>query len=69
MFRRMIMWTSEELGLIGARQYIQRHTAENKNLQFVMESDMGTFVPEGLEFTGNELVECILQRIMLSVSP
>ncbi|KMQ89450.1 plasma glutamate carboxypeptidase-like protein [Lasius niger] len=66
---RMIMWTSEELGLIGARQYIQRHTAENENLQFVMESDMGTFVPEGLEFTGNELVECILQRIMLSVSP
>ncbi|CAL1680136.1 unnamed protein product [Lasius platythorax] len=66
---RMIMWTSEELGLIGARQYIQRHTAENENLQFVMESDMGTFVPEGLEFTGNELVECILQRIMLLLAP
>lgn len=66
---RMIMWTSEELGLIGARQYIQRHAAENNNLQFVMESDLGTFIPEGLEFTGNELVECILKRIMLLLAP
>lgn len=66
---RMIMWTSEELGIIGARQYIQTHAAQNENLQFVMESDMGTFVPEGLEFTGNELVECILHRIMLLLAP
>lgn len=65
----MIMWTCEELGIIGARQYIQRHTAQNENLQFVMESDMGTFFPKGLEFTGNNLVKCILQRIMQSVSP
>jgi len=63
----MIMWTSEELGIIGANHYIQNHTLENKNLQFVLESDMGTFVPQGLKFSGNKLVECILQRIMLSV--
>lgn len=65
----MIMWTSEELGIIGANHYIQNHTLENNNLQFVMESDMGTFIPEGLQFTGNKLVECILQRIMKSVFP
>lgn len=58
------MWTCEELGLIGAREYIQRHAAENENMQFVMESDLGTFLPVGLEFTGGELVNCILQRIM-----
>lgn len=66
---RMIMWTSEELGLIGARQYIQRHSAENGNLQFVMESDLGTFMPMGLEVTGGEIVQCILQRIMRLLVP
>lgn len=65
---RMIMWTAEEMGIIGAREYIRNHTAENENLQFVMESDIGTFEPEGLEFTGNELVRCILERIMRLVS-
>jgi len=65
---RMIMWTSEELGIIGARHYIQRHAADNDNLQFVMESDLGTFMPLGLQVTGDELVQCILERIMRSVS-
>lgn len=60
----MIMWTAEELGLLGAQQYIQNHTAENGNMQFVMESDFGTFAPMGLEFSGNEMVQCILERIM-----
>lgn len=60
----MIMWTAEELGMVGAHQYVQSHAAENGNLQFVMESDYGTFEPVGLEFTGNELVRCILERIM-----
>lgn len=58
------MWTAEELGLLGAQQYIQNHTAENGNMQFVMESDSGTFAPMGLEFSGNEMVQCILERIM-----
>jgi len=64
----MIMWTGEELGLLGAKQYIQNHTAENENMQFVMESDIGTFTPIGLDFSGNEMVQCILQRIMRLVS-
>lgn len=58
------MWTAEELGLLGAEQYIRNHAAENGNMQFVMESDFGTFAPVGLEFSGNETVRCILQRIM-----
>lgn len=65
----MIMWTAEEMGLIGARQYIEEHAAENGNMQFVMESDYGTFMPLGLEFTGGDLVRCILQRVMRLVSP
>ncbi|OAD61647.1 Carboxypeptidase Q [Eufriesea mexicana] len=65
---RMIMWTGEEMGMIGASQYIQSHKAEQKNLQFVMESDMGTFMPLGLEFTGTEEVKCILERIIKLLS-
>ena len=60
----MIMWTAEEVGIIGAQHYIKSHKPEEKNLQFVMESDMGTFMPLGLEFTGTEQVKCVLERIM-----
>ncbi|XP_025163526.1 carboxypeptidase Q [Harpegnathos saltator] len=66
---RMIMWTAEELGYIGARQYIEKHAAENGNLQFVMESDLGTFAPVGLEFTGDKMTQCILERIMQLLAP
>lgn len=66
---RMIMWTSEELGIVGARQYIHSHKAEEKNLQFVLESDGGTFTPLGLEFTGTTEVKCILQKIMNLLAP
>ncbi|XP_014469284.1 PREDICTED: carboxypeptidase Q-like [Dinoponera quadriceps] len=66
---RMIMWTSEELGLIGAQQYSQKHAAENGKLQFVMESDLGTFTPVGLEFTGGEMIQCVLERIMRLLAP
>lgn len=58
------MWTSEELGLVGAEQYIRNHAAENGNMQFVMESDFGTFAPMGLEVSGNEMVQGVLQRII-----
>lgn len=61
---RMIMWTAEEMGMVGAQQYIQNHTAENGNMQYVMESDVGTFAPVGLETSGNKMVQCILKRIM-----
>ncbi|KAL0104484.1 hypothetical protein PUN28_017302 [Cardiocondyla obscurior] len=66
---RMIMWTAEELGLLGAEQYIRNHAAENKNMQFVMESDFGTFVPMGIEFSGNEIVQCVLQKILRLLTP
>lgn len=66
---RMIMWTSEEMGLIGAQQYVKAHKAEEKNLQFVMESDLGTFVPLGLEYTGTFHVGCILEEVLKLLSP
>ncbi|XP_012283500.1 carboxypeptidase Q [Orussus abietinus] len=61
---RAILWTAEEMGTVGARQYIEAHKAEVRDLQFVMESDIGTFTPIGLEFTGTEKVKCILEQVM-----
>ncbi|CAL7937445.1 unnamed protein product [Xylocopa violacea] len=66
---RMIMWTAEEFGILGAEHYIKSHKSEEKNLQFVMESDLGTFMPLGIEFTGSDQVKCILERIMKLLSP
>lgn len=61
---RMIMWTAEEVGLVGARQYVKSHEAEQRNLQFVMESDMGTFMPLGLDVTATDEVKCIVERVI-----
>ncbi|XP_076295596.1 carboxypeptidase Q-like [Lasioglossum baleicum] len=66
---RLIMWTAEEMGIIGASQYIKSHKAKEKNLQFVMESDMGTFMPLGLAFTGTDQVKCILEEVMKLLLP
>ena len=61
------MWTGEEMGIIGATQYIKEHANERKNLQFVMESDMGTFTPLGLKYKGSLAIGCILERLLKCV--
>ena len=49
---RAIMWSCEEFGGIGAQQYFYRHNASAPNISLAMESDMGTFTPNGIQFTG-----------------
>lgn len=66
---RLIMWTAEEMGYVGALDFIKNHKSEQNNLQFVMESDSGTFTPLGIEYTGTDIVGCILERIMTLLSP
>lgn len=66
---RMIMWTAEEMGLIGAQQYTQTHKAEERYLQFVMESDIGTFTPLGIEYVGTPFVGCILREVLKLTRP
>lgn len=58
------MWTAEEIGLIGSKNYIKNHEGEKKNLQFVLESDSETFKPLGLVVSGNDQVQCIVHRIL-----
>jgi carboxypeptidase Q len=49
---RVVLWTNEENGLAGGRQYAQDHAAELANHVAAIESDSGGFRPVGLS------VEC-----------
>lgn len=62
---RAILWTSEEQGMVGAEQYMESHKAtEADEFNFFMESDIGTFDPQGLDFSGNADASCILKEIL-----
>lgn len=61
---RAIFWTAEELGLIGAYAYEKAHRNESDNINFIMESDEGTFAPLGLAVGGNEKVRCIVAEVL-----
>lgn len=62
---RAILWTAEEQGLLGARNYKESHKAMEKDeFNFFMESDIGTFEPRGLDFSGNADGACIIKEIL-----
>lgn len=58
------MWTAEEEGLVGAYAYAKAHKSESSNFTFIMESDIGTFTPLGLEYSGSTEGACILQEVL-----
>lgn len=64
---RAILWTGEEEGLIGAFQYAKVH--DKKDFNLLMESDEGTFNPNGLYFSGKDSTACILQEILKLLAP
>lgn len=62
---RTILWTSEEQGLVGAQSYLNNHKAnEKEEFNFFMESDIGTFEPRGLDFSGNADAACIIKEVV-----
>lgn len=61
---RSIFWTAEELGLIGAVAYEKQHRNESHNINFIMESDEGTFAPLGLAVAGNQQARCIVAEVL-----
>lgn len=64
MIYRAIFWTAEEQGLLGAEAHVKSHKEEEDLLSFAMESDMGTFAPRGLDFSGSHEAGCIIQEIL-----
>lgn len=61
---RAVLWTAEEVGLIGGEAYWEAHKGDIANYDLVMESDYGTFTPLGLGFSGNELASTIMQELL-----
>lgn len=66
---RSILWTAEEFGLIGAEAYFKDHRNQTADFDFVMESDMGTFQPLGLSFSGSKQSGCVLQQVLKLMQP
>ena len=55
--------------LIGAEQYYNRHKENASNFSLVMESDIGTFMPKGISFTGSEKAVAIMREVMSLLKP
>lgn len=66
---RLVLWTAEEQGGVGALHYYQLHKANISNYSLVMESDAGTFFPSGLQFTGSEKARAIMKEVMSLLQP
>lgn len=61
---RGILWTAEEWGYVGAKEYLNRHRSDLEKINFVMESDGGTFTPLGLEVAASDAAATIIQEIL-----
>uniref|UniRef100_A0A1L8E2C3 Carboxypeptidase Q n=2 Tax=Nyssomyia neivai TaxID=330878 RepID=A0A1L8E2C3_9DIPT len=67
---RAILWTGEEQGYWGARSYQAQHSAgEKEEFNFFIESDIGTFMPTGMDFSGTHDAECIFREILQLLAP
>ncbi|CAK1578107.1 unnamed protein product [Parnassius mnemosyne] len=66
---RAILWTSEEPGLVGAIAYLKKHKHELSDINFIMESDEGTFKPLGLDVAGSDNARCIVAEVLKLFTP
>lgn len=67
---RAVLWTGEEEGLFGAQTYFNSTKKHLDNFSVVMESDIGTFKPLGLTYSGNNTeAQCIMQEILKLMAP
>ncbi|XP_054636645.1 carboxypeptidase Q-like isoform X4 [Dunckerocampus dactyliophorus] len=66
---RTVLWTGEEAGGVGAQQYFNRHKVNVSNIDMVMESDMGTFRPVALQFTGSVAAQKVMEEVVKLLAP
>ncbi|KAG7250094.1 hypothetical protein CRUP_002619, partial [Coryphaenoides rupestris] len=55
---RAVLWTGEEQGGVGAQQYYDQH-----------KSDVGTFAPVALQFTGSPAAQKVMQEVVMLLAP
>ena len=66
---RVVFWTAEEEGMIGAYKYFNDHKKDLSNFDLVMESDTGTFSPSGFGFAGNKRATEIIRKVVDLLEP
>jgi carboxypeptidase Q len=60
---RVVLWVNEENGLAGARGYEQLHQDELTRHVVAIESDRGTFRPEGFSFVGSDAARKMIRAL------
>jgi carboxypeptidase Q len=60
---RVVLWTNEENGTAGARGYEQLHHDELGRHVVAIESDRGTFKPEGFSFVGADEARKMIREL------
>jgi len=60
---RVVMWTNEENGLRGGREYRDAHRSEIDGIVLAIESDAGVFKPSGFGFGGSDSAYAIVAEV------
>jgi carboxypeptidase Q len=66
---RVVLWTNEENGMAGVRTYRDQHKEGLDDHVLAIESDTGTFKPQGFSFTGSEKAMPYLEAIGALLEP
>ena len=66
---RIVLWTNEENGMAGVRTYRDQHKDALEHHVLAIESDTGTFKPQGFSFTGSEKAMPYLEAIGALLGP
>ncbi len=66
---RVVLWTNEENGLRGARNYADRHRPELPRHVLAIESDRGVFQPTGFTFQGGGQAKKIIAQVGALLGP
>jgi carboxypeptidase Q len=66
---RAIYWTAEEAGGVGLSAYQETHANESENFNFIMDTDVGTFTPLGIDYEAGANGGCILEEVMKLLTP
>ncbi|HEY3013099.1 MAG TPA: M28 family metallopeptidase [Gemmatimonadales bacterium] len=66
---RVVLWTNEENGGAGARGYRDAHAAALAKHVLAIESDNGTFSPNGFRFSGSSVALARVQQVGALLEP
>jgi carboxypeptidase Q len=66
---RVVLWTNEENGGRGAQAYRDAHAGELAGHTVAIESDNGTFSPQGFRFSGSDAALTRVRQIAPLLSP